>query len=85
VKAAAGQVASAGGPLAVNSIAPNTLPGQAGALAETALGHGYAIGYVVCGCAALACCLLKLTALRGHASVESIAETGEPVAPPASA
>ena len=84
-KAAAGQVASAGGPLAVNSLAPNTLPGQAGALAETALGHGYAIGYVVCGFAALSCCVLTLTALRGRASDESIAETGEPVAAPASA
>jgi len=84
-KAAAGQVASAGGPLAVNSLAPTTLPGQAGALAETALGHGYSTGYAVCGCAALACSLFTLTALRGGNSDESIAETGEPATVPTSA
>jgi MFS family permease len=85
VKAAAGQVASAGGPLAVNSVASTTLPGQAVALAKTALGHGYSIGYVVCGCAALACCLLTLTALRGGTSGESVTETGELATAPASA
>jgi MFS family permease len=85
VKAAAGQVASAGGPLAVNSLAPNTPVGQAGPLAVTALGHGYSIGYVVCGCAAVACCLLTLTALRGGTSSESVTETGELAAAPASA
>jgi MFS family permease len=85
VKAAAGQVASAGGPLAVNSLAPNTPPGQAGPLALTALGHGYAIGYVVCGCAALACCLLTLIALRGGTSDEVVGASGEPAAVPTSA
>jgi hypothetical protein len=84
-KAAAGQVASAGGPLAVNSLAPTTLPGQAGALAKTALGHGYAIGYLVCGCAALACCLLTLIALRGGTSDEALGASGESAAVPVSA
>ncbi len=84
VKSAAGQVALAGGPLAVNSLAPNTLPGQAGPLAMTALGHGCAIGYVVCGCAALACCLLTLIALRGGTSDEALGASGESAAVPVS-
>lgn len=64
-KAAAGEVAAAGGPLAVNSVPPTSPPGQAGPLALDALGHGYSIGYLVCGSAALAACLLAALALRG--------------------
>jgi hypothetical protein len=50
-----------------------------------ALGHGYAIGYVVCGGAALACCLLALIALRGGTSDEALGASGEPAAVSASA
>ncbi|MBW8820755.1 MAG: hypothetical protein JF598_21705, partial [Streptomyces sp.] len=39
--------------------------GGAVPIALEALGNGYAIGYVVCGIAALACCLLSVVALRG--------------------
>ncbi|WP_051939683.1 MFS transporter [Phaeacidiphilus oryzae] len=77
VKAAAGQVAAEGGPLAVNSVPPNTPPGQAAPLAVDALGHGYALGYVVCGCAALLSCLLTVAALRGHAGQETAEEEAE--------
>jgi MFS family permease len=64
-KAAAGAVAKAGGPLAVNSVPPASPPGAASPIALQALGHGYSVGYLVCGVAALACCLLALVALRG--------------------
>jgi MFS family permease len=84
-KAAAGQVAAAGGPLAVNSVPPNTLPGQAGSLALNALGHGYSIGYVVCGGAALVSCLLTLLALHGGTSDEALETVGEAAAVPATA
>ena len=65
VKAAAGQVAAEGGPLAVNNVPPASPPGGAASIAMDALGHGYAIGFVVCGVAALVSCLLALLALHG--------------------
>jgi MFS family permease len=65
VKAAATAVAQEGGPLAVNSVPPNSPPGAAASIAVDALGNGYAIGYVVCGVAALVSCLLAAIALRG--------------------
>lgn len=65
VKAAAGQVAQAGGPLAVNSVPPDSPPGGAAFLALKALGQGYSLGFVVCGAAAFFSCLLVLVALRG--------------------
>ncbi|MDX6363889.1 MAG: hypothetical protein QOC85_2899, partial [Streptomyces sp.] len=65
-KSAAHAVASAGGPLAVNSVPAASPPGAAVPLAEQALGHGYSLGYLVCGCAALAACLLVALVLRGH-------------------
>ncbi|WP_406441842.1 MFS transporter [Streptomyces sp. NBC_00631] len=65
VKAAAGQVAAEGGPLAVNSVPASSPPGGAAPLALEALGNGYAVGYVVCGVAALVCCLLSVVTLRG--------------------
>lgn len=63
-KAAASAVAAAGGPLAVNSVPPTSPPGSAAPLAIQALGHGYSIGYIVCGAAALAAALLAAAALR---------------------
>ncbi|MER6125397.1 MFS transporter [Streptomyces sp. NPDC001795] len=72
VKAAAGQVAAEGGPLAVNSVPPASPPSGAAPLALEALGNGYAIGYIVCGIAALACCLLSIVALRGEADEEAV-------------
>ncbi|MCO6003669.1 MFS transporter [Actinoallomurus purpureus] len=74
VKAAAGHVAAEGGPLAVNSVPPSSPPGGASPIALDALGHGYAIGFVVCGAAALVSCLLALLALRGG---ERRAEAGD--------
>ncbi|MEV5750590.1 MFS transporter [Actinoallomurus sp. NPDC052308] len=73
IKAAAGHVAAEGGPLAVNSVPPSSPPGAAAPLALDALGHGYAIGFVVCGAAALLSCLLALIALRGGVR-EEVAE-----------
>jgi EmrB/QacA subfamily drug resistance transporter len=65
-KAAAAAVARRGGPLAVNSVPPGSPPGHAAALAVDALNAGYTTGYVVCGSAALLCCLLAVVALRGQ-------------------
>ncbi|GAA5190014.1 MFS transporter [Rugosimonospora acidiphila] len=60
--------AKEGGPLAVNGI----LPGQPGSAAHPAafdaLGHGYSIGYLVCGAAALAAAILTVAAMRGGRS-----------------
>jgi MFS family permease len=64
VKAAAAEVAAEGGPLAVNSLSATTPPGGAAPLALRALGHGYALGFTICGAAALVSCLLALIALR---------------------
>ncbi|WP_329311949.1 MFS transporter [Streptomyces sp. NBC_01262] len=71
-KAAAAQVAAEGGPLAVNSVPAASPPGAASPFALEALGHGYSIGFVVCGVAAMVSCLLALVALRGG-SAESVA------------
>lgn len=65
VKEAAIAVAQNGGPLAVNSVPPSSPPGHAASIAVSALGQGYAIGYVVCGAAALVSALLAVLALRG--------------------
>ncbi|MFD4530229.1 hypothetical protein ACFWP7_41270 [Streptomyces sp. NPDC058470] len=75
VKAAAGQVAAAGGPLAVNSLPPQSPPGGAVPLALDALGHGYSVGFVVCACAALVSCLLAGLVLRGGRPKVNIAES----------
>lgn len=69
-KAAAGEVLAEGGPLALNSVPANSPPGAAGSFALDALGHGYAIGFSVCGAAALAAALLVLLALRGAQRTE---------------
>ncbi|GAA2232792.1 MFS transporter [Streptomyces nogalater] len=64
VKAAAAEVAAEGGPLAVNSVPATSPAGGAAPLALQALGQGYALGFTICGAAALVSCLLALTALR---------------------
>jgi MFS family permease len=66
LKAAVGQIAAAGGPLAVNSLPPHSPPAAAAPLALQALGHGYAIGFVVCACAAILSGLLSALVLRGR-------------------
>ncbi|MFB7508186.1 MFS transporter [Streptomyces broussonetiae] len=67
-RAAAHEVLEEGGPLALNSAPASTAPGAARSYALDALGHGYAIGFVVCGSAALFSALLVVTALRGRAA-----------------
>jgi MFS family permease len=74
VKGAAGAVAKAGGPLAVNSVPPNSPPGHAASIAVDALGSGYRIGYLVCGVAALVACLLAAAVLRGDRTDTQVAE-----------
>lgn len=65
--------AAEGGPLAVNSIEPGEAGSAAHGVASAALGHGYAIGYVVCGCAALVAALLTVVAMHGGRS-DNVAE-----------
>ncbi|POX46388.1 MFS transporter [Streptomyces sp. Ru71] len=67
-RAAAHEVLAEGGPLALNAVPPNSPPGAARSYALDALGHGYGIGFVVCGCAAVLSALLVVTALRGPAT-----------------
>ncbi|MFE2430643.1 MFS transporter [Streptomyces sp. NPDC059373] len=76
VKAAATEVAHEGGPLAVNSVPATTPPGHASSLALEALGHGYSVGYIVCGIAAIASCLLALVALRSADGTEPVDADG---------
>ena len=66
LKAAVGQIAASGGPMAVNSLPPQSAPGAAAPLAQHALGHGYAVGFVVCACAAVFSGLLAALVLRGN-------------------
>ncbi|MCX3061156.1 MFS transporter [Streptomyces beihaiensis] len=63
-EAAAGHVLAEGGPLALNSVPPQSPPGVATPYAFEALGHGYAIGYVVCGAAAAVAAALVVAVLR---------------------
>ncbi|MCZ0984926.1 MFS transporter [Streptomyces diastatochromogenes] len=70
-RGAAHEVLKEGGPLALNSVPAESAPGAARAYALDALGHGYAIGFVVCGCAALFSALLVVTALRGEGATEA--------------
>jgi MFS family permease len=65
---AAQGAAAEGGPLAVNGIPPGQPGSAAHAVAFDALGHGYAIGYVVCAAGALAAAALTVAALRGGRS-----------------
>lgn len=67
LKGAGGGILAQGGPLAVNgasAAAPALSPLHP--LALNALGHGYAVGFVVCGSAALFSALLALVALRSR-------------------
>lgn len=66
LKAAGQAILGEGGPLAVNgaSAAPKLSPLHP--LAQSALGAGYSVGFVVCGSAALFSALLALLALRGR-------------------
>ncbi|OIK02086.1 MFS transporter [Streptomyces monashensis] len=70
-RAAAHEVLKEGGPLALNSVPANSPPGTARSYALDALGHGYSIGFVVCGAAALCSAALVVTALRGRTAQEA--------------
>ncbi|MFD4652153.1 hypothetical protein [Streptomyces sp. NPDC058441] len=82
LKGAGSAVLEEGGPLAVNGAsAASPKLAELHPLALEALGHGYAIGFVVCGTAALVSALLALVALRGRSAgsaVPSPVETARP-------
>ena len=78
---AAQAVAKEGGPLAVNGLEPGQPGSAAHAVAMSALGHGYAIGYAVCAVAALVAAILTVAAMHGgthdHAvEAESLVDEG---------
>jgi predicted MFS family arabinose efflux permease len=83
LKGAVGHIASAGGPLAVNSLSPYSPPGKAVPLAQQALGHGFSIGFVVCACAALVSCLLAAVLLRSNVRADVTVSETDAAAPPA--
>ncbi|MEC3998105.1 hypothetical protein VSR01_33295 [Actinacidiphila sp. DG2A-62] len=69
VKGAGSAVLREGGPLAVGGAsAASPKLADLHPLALDALGHGYAIGFVVCGSAALLSAVLALVALRGRSA-----------------
>ncbi|MER6086161.1 MFS transporter [Streptomyces sp. NPDC001833] len=69
LKGAGTAVLEEGGPLAVNGAsAASPKLADLHPLALDALGHGYSIGFVVCGSAALFSALLTLVTLRGRAA-----------------
>ncbi|GHI04044.1 MFS transporter [Streptomyces cellostaticus] len=76
-RGAAHEVLKEGGPLALNSVPAESAPGAARTYALDALGHGYAIGFVVCGCAALVSALLVLTALRGEGAEKTASQAAD--------
>ncbi|MFH8739384.1 MULTISPECIES: MFS transporter [unclassified Streptomyces] len=76
-KAAAGEVLAEGGPLALNSVPAGSPPGAAGPYALAALGHGYSIGFVVCGGAAALSALLVLVALRRRKGTDTTARDAD--------
>jgi len=80
--AAAKATAQAGGPLAVNGLPPGTPGSAAHDLAFTALGHGYSIGYLVCGICALVAAALAILVLHGgsgDAAEQDESDTAIPV------
>lgn len=75
LKGAGSEVLAEGGPLAVNGAsAASPKLSDLHPLALDALGHGYAIGFVVCGSAALFSALLAVVALRGRSAAGEKAE-----------
>ncbi|MCD9874896.1 hypothetical protein [Streptomyces guryensis] len=71
---------AAGGPLAVVNAGSNS----AGAAARTALGHGMAVGVMICGCASLLGALVTLLLVRRNTARAAVG-AGEPTARTASA
>ncbi|MET8213043.1 MFS transporter [Streptomyces sp. NPDC005373] len=80
---AAHEVLAEGGPLALNSVPPNSTPGAATPYALDALGHGYALGYAVCGVAAAVAALLVLVMLPSAAKRAARPEPEGTLAAPA--
>ncbi|NUR03787.1 MAG: MFS transporter, partial [Streptomyces sp.] len=78
LKGAGSEVLAEGGPLGVNGAsAASPKLSDLHPLALDALGHGYAVGFVVCGSAALFSALLAAVALRGRSTA---GEEAEPLA-----
>lgn len=83
VKAAADRLAAAAGtPFAVEDQPTTSAAGQAASIAVHALGHGYAVGYLVSGTAAAVCALVTVLAL-GHRRGEEPAQQQRAVRPAA--
>jgi MFS family permease len=70
--AAAQSVAEEGGPLAVNGLQPGATGSAAHQTAMAALGHGYAIGFLLCAICALVAAILTVLAMRGGAHEHAV-------------
>ena len=81
--AAAQGVAAAGGPLAVNGLPPGAPGSAAHDLAFNALGHGYSIGFLVCGICALVAAMLAILVLHGSAGDAAEQDESDNVVPAA--
>lgn len=71
LKGAGAAILHEGGPLAVNGASAAPDLSALHPLAQSALGAGYSLGFVVCGSTALFSALLALLALRGRATAEA--------------
>ncbi|MFE2316578.1 MFS transporter [Streptomyces sp. NPDC059441] len=74
LKGADAGMEAAAGPLAV----VNAGSDSARAAAQTALGHGMALGVVICGCASLLGALVTLLLVRRNTARAEVGATGEP-------
>jgi MFS family permease len=70
--AAAQAVAKEGGPLAVNGLEPGQPGSAAHPIAMSALGHGYASGFLLCAICALVAAVLTLLVMRGGAHEHAV-------------
>ncbi|MFD7769653.1 hypothetical protein [Streptomyces sp. NPDC059787] len=81
--AAAGGIARAGGPIAVNSLPPGTPGSAAHGLALDALGSGFGTAYLVYGVAAAAAAALTAFGMTGIRARHSSADEASGVLPSA--
>ena len=81
--AAAREVAAAGGPIAVNSLAPGAPGSAAHGVALEALGNGFSTAYLVCGAAAVVAAALTAFGMIGLRGAHTAGEQETGALPPA--
>ena len=63
--------AEGAGPIVTNSVPPSVPFSKAAPLAVKALDHGYSLGFLICGIAALVCCAVTVALLGGKEEQEA--------------